>query len=580
MENKFIRVTVLALLLGACSPNGTLTQNNGEFNRNAVYKDPRGIDPDSNPDRTYIVGMNPFNKSSSQFEKARSLHSLSMDVSLKVEALNDEIITVEFSPGASVQQSLDKMISSPDVAFIEPNYKVFPIAVPNDPEISKQWAHNVIKSSEAWDISTGNDDIVVAVIDTGIDYNHPDLKEHIWNNSAEVAGNGRDDDGNGLTDDIRGWDFANNDSDPMDDVEHGTHVAGTIGAVCNNSSGICGHAQRLKLMPLKFLGTNGGDVKNGIKAIEYAISKRVKIMSNSWGGSQGSQALAQVITKAEQAGIMFIAAAGNESRNADQQPSYPAAYTNNNIISVAATDSGDNLARFSNYGVQSVDIGAPGVSIYSTVPNGRYKSMDGTSMATPLVSGVVALLYAIKPDAKICEIRRALLSSVDVVSSLQGKVASNGRINALKAVQSMKTISCTGPNPTPGPTPTPTPTPTPGSGIAKQPTLNGQLELSTSNPNNPVTIAFDISEFGSQGAAGAYIEISQPNREFSNPNGDSPDPQRLTYAMVNGLTGNVTFVPARTLPNWGTYAFRVIPLNNQRFPVGKFSNSSHLKLMP
>lgn len=564
-------VLTFLFLFTACGEHGT--QSNSLFGGDqASYQDPRGLDLDANPDRTYIVGMNPF-KESSQFEKAQILAALSED-SVTIENLNDHIVAVEFTPGAKVQASLDKMIRSGNVAFIEPNYTVYPIGMPNDTEISKQWAHSVVKSSAAWDLSLGSDDVIVAVIDTGTDVNHPDLKGNIWINKNEIVGNGRDDDGNGLIDDINGWDFANNDNNPADDVDHGTHVAGTIGAVCNNSMGVCGQAQKLKMMPLKFMGTNGGSVANAIKAIEYAIKMRVKIMSNSWGGTQSSQGLAQVIAKAEQSGIMFIAAAGNDTRNNDQTASYPASYPNGNIISVAATDSSDRLANFSNYGVTSVDIGAPGVNIYSTRPGNRYQFMNGTSMATPLVSGVVALMYGLKPTATVCEIRKALLSSVDSVSSLQGKVATGGRINALKAVEAIKTVQCDTSNPNPNPNPTPTPPP----GVARQPTLNGQIQFTTTNINGNVALEYDVSEFASNGAVKAYVEVSKANQEFSNPNGNTPDLNRLTYVLVSVLKGTINFVPSRALPGMGTYAFRVIPLNSQNNAAGKFSNSSYLKL--
>ncbi len=560
-------VLTFLFFLTACGENDA--HNNSLLSDDQGYQDPRGINPDSNPDRTYIVGMNPFKENSSQFEKAHILAAMSEE-SVIVESLNEHILTVEFNPGAKVQESLNKMMKSGDVAFIEPNYTVYPIGMPNDAEISKQWAHNIVKSSAAWDLSIGRDDIVVAVIDSGTDVNHSDLKENIWVNRSETPNNGRDDDGNGYIDDVNGWDFANNDNNPADDIDHGTHVAGTIGAVCNNSLGICGQAQKLKMMPLKFLGPNGGSVANAIKAIEYAIKMRVKIMSNSWGGTQSSQGLAQVIAKAEKSGIMFIAAAGNDTRNNDQQPSYPASYTSGNIISVAATDSADRLANFSNYGMTSVDIGAPGVSIYSTRPGNRYQFMNGTSMATPLVSGVVALMYGLKPTATVCEIRKALLSSVDVVSSLQGKVASGGRINALKAVEAIKTVQCDTSTPNPNPDPTP--------GTARQPTLNGQIEFATNNANGNVALDYDVSEFASSGAVRAYIEVSKANQEFSNPNGNTPDLNRLTYVLVSSLKGTINFVPARTLPSWGTYAFRIIPLNSQNNAAGKFSNSSHLQL--
>ncbi|MDZ4662759.1 MAG: S8 family serine peptidase [Pseudomonadota bacterium] len=519
------------------------------------YQDPRGIDLDKSENRKYLIGLKPFTGTLSQNEIGEDA---------KVEQVSENLISVEYSASAKIQKSLNKLVQAENVDYIEPNYRVYAIGTPNDPSISRQWAHKVVQSAQAWDITEGLESTIIAVVDTGVDYNHQDLKNNIWQNPADPI-NGKDDDGNGIIDDNHGVDYYNRDGDPMDDGSHGTHVSGTIAAEANNGVGGAGQAPKVKIMALKFLGgtDGGGDVDNAVRAIDYAIAKKVRIMSNSWGSTQRSESLARAINRAEQAGIIFIAAAGNNSQNSDQQPAYPAAFANANIVSVAATDSGDRLANFSNYGMTSVDIGAPGVGIYSSVPNDGYQEMQGTSMATPLVAGVVALMLAVKPEATVCELKKALLESADKVSSLQGRILSGARVNAYKAVEAVKTVSgCgadTGTN-------------------AQTPLLNGATDITINDPNSAVTFSFDVSEFAGQGAIGAYVEISQANQEFSNPNGNQPDPNRLTYGNFNTLNSTFQFIPGRTVPNWGVYSFRVIPLNQQRLGVAGFSNSAKMRL--
>jgi subtilisin family serine protease len=485
---------------------------------------------------------------------------------------------------------------SSNIEFVEPDPVAFAFGQPNDPQASGQWAHRVIESAKAWDIGQGSHSVTVGIVDTGFDYNHPDLKDNIWVNPGEIAGNGRDDDGNGYVDDIYGWDFANNDSNPIADdtpTFHGTHVSGTIGAVGNNGIGVAGHSWKVKLMALKFLGSNGsGDVSGAIKAIDYAIAKRVKILNNSWGSYQGSQALAQAIDRARQAGILFVAAAGNGGQdgvgdNNDQMPNYPANYAIDNIISVAATNSSDLISGFSNFGPRTVHIGAPGEGILSTANGGRYQSLSGTSMATPLVSGVAALMYALKPSSTYLQIKQALLSSVDRIQSLQGKVTSNGRINAYKAMVAIGGNPNPTPTPTPGPTPTPTatpiptpiPTPTPGQGIANTPLFFGQsTSYVTGNPTLQIMIDYDVRNF--PGATSAGFEVSKANVGFSNPNGTAQDANHYSYAFGPTPNGRFGIVPTTNLPGWGTYQLRVIPLDAQRRPVGRFSNSAILTLRP
>ncbi|WP_158265703.1 S8 family serine peptidase [Blastopirellula marina] len=301
-----------------------------------------------------------------------------------------------------------------------------------------------IDAPEAWEITTGNPNVVIAVIDTGVDYAHPDLINSMWVNPGEIAGDGIDNDGNGFVDDVYGYDFLNNDGDPMDDNMHGTHVAGTIAAEGNNSQGVVGVASNASIMALKFLSASGsGSTADAVRALNYATMMKklygvnVVATNNSWGGGEYSSALYSAIKASGDENILFVAAAGNDGVNNDVTPQYPANYGLDNVISVAATDANDQLASFSNYGAGSVDIAAPGVGIVSTITRGRYLSLSGTSMAAPHVSGVIALAYAVNPSATMDQIKAAILSGADSVSGLQGKVATGGRLNALGTLQQL-----------------------------------------------------------------------------------------------------------------------------------------------
>jgi subtilisin family serine protease len=304
------------------------------------------------------------------------------------------------------------------VAYAEPNF-VLSADVPNDPFMPRLWGlDNLgqtvnwtagspdadVDAPEAWSVSTGSPNVVVAVIDTGVDTSHPDLAANIWINQGEdCAGcraNGIDDDGNGYVDDWRGWDFVNADNNPADDLGHGTHVAGTIAAVGNNGLGVAGVTWSSKVMPLKFLSSAGtGTVADAISAILYADANGATILNNSWGGDEFSQALLDAIEQADASGALFVAAAGNSYTNTDVEPNYPSGYDAANVLSVGATDAFDRKAWFSNYGSRTVDLGAPGTNIYSTWPGGSYRFQDGTSMAAPHVSGAAALAKAVFPGA-------------------------------------------------------------------------------------------------------------------------------------------------------------------------------------
>ena len=303
--------------------------------------------------------------------------------------------------------------------------------------------------AEAWSLSIGDPDLVIAVIDDGVEYTHPDINDQMWVNPGEVV-DGVDNDGNGYVDDIFGYDFYSNDSDPYDDNNinteqggHGTHVAGTICAEGNNSIGIVGVVQQCRIMALRFLGPQGGYTSDAISAVNYAVGKGVRLSNNSWGGGDYSMSLYLAIQSAGNQGHLFLAAAGNDGIDVDNTtPHYPSSYDLPNIVSVAATDNRDQLASSSNFGVNSVDVAAPGVDIASSAW-GSYYFFSGTSMATPNVTGVAALILSQNPGFSYAQVRDRLLQTARAVPGLSGKVATGGVVNALAA------LSVTPPEPPP-----------------------------------------------------------------------------------------------------------------------------------
>jgi subtilisin family serine protease/PKD repeat protein len=344
---------------------------------------------------------------------------------------------VKLKKGMAVEDALKAYRADPDVEYAEPNYLVKALATPNDPFLGNLWGMSRIGAPAAWDVTTGgNSEAVVAVIDTGIDYNHPDLAANIWTNPQESAGNGADNDNNGYPNDIHGIDVWNRDSDPLDDHFHGTHVAGTIGAVGNNALGVVGVNWNVKLMACKFLNADGnGYIEGAIECLEYvkAMKERgvnIVATNNSWGGSGYSQALADAISA--QQDILFIAAAGNDVWNLDSTPAYPGGYDLPSVITVAASDENDNLANFSNYGEYSAHVAAPGTDIYSTAPGGSYQSLNGTSMAAPHVAGLAALLRSSGHDWK--QAKNLILSGGDPVAGLADTTITGRRVNAYNSL--------------------------------------------------------------------------------------------------------------------------------------------------
>ncbi|MEJ2054846.1 MAG: S8 family serine peptidase, partial [Calditrichaceae bacterium] len=344
----------------------------------------------------------------------------------------------------------------------QPNYIYKAVKTPNDPGIEGVYAMNNtgqtggtidadIDAFEAWDVATGKSTIIVGIIDSGIDFDHPDLADNMWINSGEIAGNGIDDDGNGYVDDMYGWDWAYGDNTPSDYCGHGTHCAGTIGAAGNNGIGVAGVNWNVKLMALKFLDDYGSGTTSGaVAALEYAAQMGALLTSNSWGGGSYDEALKTAI---ENSNMLFIAAAGNDDMDNDIYPHYPSSYDLDNIIAVAATDHNDAKAYFSCYGLESVDLAAPGVDILSTKPDNYtdiifdspgwglsstyYGKISGTSMATPAVSGAAALIYSRNKGLHWSEVKSVIMDNVDPIPAMEGITVTGGRLNVFNAIVSV-----------------------------------------------------------------------------------------------------------------------------------------------
>lgn len=430
-----------------------------------------------------------------------------------VEILTDTWVHVKTSGNAQFLNKLEALKNDPSVEYVQPNYKIHlledykiqdpirraamlrfmtrhhvgisdngsgllsadnpPIpAAPTqgtgaDPLAAKQWGMIDIGVKDAWKVTMGSPNMIVAVIDTGVDYTHEDLAPVLWRNPKEIPDNGIDDDSNGFIDDVIGWDFASNDNKPFDlaydqfhvimgegNPGHGTHCAGNVAAKADNGLGVAGVAPGVKVMALRFLTEKGeGDTAGAIKAIKYAVDNGAKVLSNSWGSegddpSQGAenQALKDVIKYAADHNVIFIAAAGNGHQgvgydnDTDPKPGVPASYDIDNIVSVAAVDSKDNLGSFSNWGLKTVHLGAPGVAIFSTTVLNHYSdtvvdvggftaTWDGTSMATPHVAGAAALYWSAHPEKTYKDVKNALISSVTKIPALEGKSVSGGKLN-------------------------------------------------------------------------------------------------------------------------------------------------------
>lgn len=506
---KFITIVITIACYGSSFVYASLFENIEGQDRV-----PQGDVVAPTPDPDYAPGqyLVKFKTGASELNCKEAMEASGSEVIEKIvtaamiEAGDVEGVTL-MKTDTTVPEAIEAILLCEAIEYAEPNYIYTLGAISNDPYVTDGSLWGMCSSTATgggvanqfgigattmWqNDKTDCGDVYVGIIDEGYMLTHEDLVANAGTNPGEIPDDGLDNDGNGYIDDVNGWDFWNDDNtvyDPADGDEHGTHVAGTIGAMGGNGKGVAGVCWDVKLMSGKFLGPGGGSTLDAIRAVDYFTdlkSRRglnIVATSNSWGGGGFSQLLFDAIERANDAGILFVAAAGNFGSNNDITPQYPSSYTNDNIIAVASITSTGLLSSFSNYGATSVDIGAPGSNIWSTVPSG-YSPYQGTSMATPHVTGVAALFKALYPAMTATEIKAGILAGATPTTSLSGKVVTGGRVNIAgltpPPTSSPTTSSPTTSSPTTSPPTTSSPTtsslrtsspttssPTPGSGGA------------------------------------------------------------------------------------------------------------------
>jgi uncharacterized repeat protein (TIGR01451 family) len=469
------------------------------------------------------------------------------DDAQKISTLRSGTILRMHSRSRSVEDLTTSLSGQSNVVYVEPNYILHLAAIPNDPSYGQLWgltntgqtvsgspgsAGSDIDAEAAWNVTTGSASIVVGVIDTGVDYNHPDLAANMWSNpggkgnAACAAG-------------THGFNAITMTCNPMDDHYHGTHVSGTIGAVGNNGLGVAGVNWTTSIMALKFLGSSGyGTTAGAIIAVEFAVQAKidgvnVRVLSNSWGGGGFSKALLDEIKWAGENDILFVASAGNDSSNNDIHPQYPASYGTPNIISVAATDNHDGTAYFTNYGLTTVHLGAPGVSILSCALGNGYASVSGTSMAAPHVSGVAALLLANNPSLTTAQVKSAILNNTDPIPSLAGKTITGGRLNAARALGLPATPEFT---------------------IAATPTSRSVVQGSSTTYTVTVTptagfagsVAFSVSGLPT-GASGSFSPLSSTTTSTLTVTTSPSTPLGNWLPTITGVSGALTRTTAVSL---------------------------------
>jgi subtilisin family serine protease/glucose/arabinose dehydrogenase len=470
-----------------------------------------------------------FKKGMKQLEKKQYHDEADAEVLSEINEL--EIVHVKSKKGESTEALIERYKKNPFVEFAEPNGIFHTMRVPNDPRLPELWGMNNtgqtggafgvdIKAEAAWDLQIGNRNVIVADLDTGVDVNHPDLAANVWTNPGEVFSNGIDDDRNGFVDDVHGWNFVSNNNNILDNNGHGTHTTGTMAAVGNNGIGVVGVAWQAQIMPVKVLDNTGSGSFSAIaNGILYASRMGAKVANMSFGcegpSSCFSQTIENAINVAAQRGMLIVAAAGNTGANNNSTTSYPCTSTSPNVICVAATDQNDRKPAFSNFGSSTVDLGAPGVNILSTVPTGScevcapsgYRLLSGTSMATPHVTGAAALLFARFQNLTTDQVKSLLLNNVDRIPSLSGITVTGGRLNVVRALQD-------------------TTTPTAPSNLAATPVGSNQVNLAWAASTDDVGVTgYQLERCPGAGCSN-FIQISSPSQ---------------TSFIDTGLSGNVRY---------------------------------------
>jgi subtilisin family serine protease len=451
--------------LTACLVSAAATLTGGAAP--ALAASPEAPDVAPSASAPYVPGevLVRYRDGTSASERAQARSEQAATLERKLPLKNTELLKLE--PGDSVRETAKDLEDQSDVVYAQPNFiRTADSVTPNDPSFGQLWgldnqgqaingvsglADADIDAPEAWGATTGNPNVTVAVVDTGVDSSRPDLAPNLWTNPGETGtdshgddkkSNGVDDDSDGKVDDWQGWDFVFGDTVPNDPNGHGTHVSGTIGARGNDGTGVAGVTWSSKIMPVRVLGSNGsGNDANVAAGFVFAAQHGAKVVNASLGGDGDPTVLAAAI--AQSPNTLFVVAAGNSSADVDTSPEYPCAIPAPNVVCVAATTQTDGLASFSNYGSQGVDLAAPGVRVLSTCPPGAsgiqcpssgFKYLSGTSMATPHVSGVAALVDADQPGASVAQVKETLLDSVDYLPSLDGRTVTGGRVNAARAL--------------------------------------------------------------------------------------------------------------------------------------------------
>ena len=361
---------------------------------------------------------------------------------------------IKVPAGSKLSSVIARYMDSGQVEAVQPNFFYHLLNTPNDTSFGSMYGMTKISAPQAWDLATGSPAVVVADIDTGIKYTHDDLAANIWTNSGEIPTNGIDDDGNGFIDDYYGYDFFFNDPDPLDENGHGTHTAGTLGAVGNNAIGVTGVNWNVKIMSIKIYSPAGTDTTSAMLVNAYNYVRlmknrgvNIRVTNNSYGGCNEAcgydQATKDALDAMGDAGILNVFAAGNDNLNNDTTPAYPASYTSPSVLVMAASNSTDARSGFSNYGVNSVDIAAPGSGVLSTYnsSNSSYATLSGTSMASPHGAGAAALLSAYNPALSPASLKATLMNTVDVLAQWNGVVKTGGRLNVFHALQNQTVCS-------------------------------------------------------------------------------------------------------------------------------------------